>query len=1023
MIKQIQLRGISRTPSDKMSEDGGLSESLNMYMDSAENAPAFVPEDKTAELGLPEGLYAERIFIHKTANYENYIVVQSDKVVAYTPGIEDEEPLLVMELAEEEKVNDITSVGNTLIVSTNLNLNYVLYKERKYCFLGNNIPFPTIEFWDSRSTIQQTIKKATVFDENYSYEPVYDTNSVLQSLIDDETGARVITPILLNTAYDETKKLGVFDKEVWNELSEDGTNSSPEARLIVSKIKEVKDEMVEENRTKGYFSYPIWILYAIHLFDGSLIVSTPQMLSPGQEEPFDIKGAGTEGGYSTFFLRLNHYYKIGAKLYDFNDQLINKWKDIIKGVDVYISEDINRLDFNNITIDQNEQFESGTGDGVNTWIYWAYGKFKISGYEKSFIRHALSCSNFVKIEEFFIDESFYNENAHDIAVLREDYIFDSIKYIKNSDRFSGRTLLSDQEYKTNEYKVLGNHLTTYNNRMFILNASKEYLAGPSFLCGQRYNTVIPLVYINKPEIPLPDWFWVNDLFDPNHYTYSFAYILDNAVVHGNSNGANKFEVINRYNDLTPYVHSLIIYPSKDCKSVEYVGNENKHVVPMLIHPNFPNMTYYYANQSINDNPIVQNSALPDENKKVISNNLYVSEVNNPLFIGETFTFQSKVLGVAVATTALSQGQFGQFPLYVFTEDGIWAMETAADGSFVSQKPLSREVCINPDSITSIDNAVVFVTAKAVMMIQGSQVMNISPYMNGRHYTPNESALNIIVKQDGYDTFVDVISDEDPFMTFMKDAKVAYDYTGQRLIFISPANKGFQYVYKIDTQTWHKVAFEGLNLDTPLNSFPECLVMTEPKISQETKTLLRFSSSDMTQKAAVIKAFDERLGDLVGLKDAKDFIDGTGTLDKNVVGDITSILDELSQEYSFTYTITEEEKVLTTGDTKIVSLSTILDDSIIQETAKGILITRPFDLGMPDVYKSITDIRVRGYYAKGAVKFILQGSDDGRTFYTLSSLRGKSWKMFRIFILANLDPTERISWIDINFEPRYNTKLR
>ena len=59
MIKQIQLRGISRTPSDRMSEDGGLSESLNMYLDTAESAPAFVPKDVTEKQGLPADLEAE----------------------------------------------------------------------------------------------------------------------------------------------------------------------------------------------------------------------------------------------------------------------------------------------------------------------------------------------------------------------------------------------------------------------------------------------------------------------------------------------------------------------------------------------------------------------------------------------------------------------------------------------------------------------------------------------------------------------------------------------------------------------------------------------------------------------------------------------------------------------------------------------------------------------------------------------------------------------------------------------------
>jgi hypothetical protein len=302
-------------------------------------------------------------------------------------------------------------------------------------------------------------------------------------------------------------------------------------------------------------------------------------------------------------------------------------------------------------------------------------------------------------------------------------------------------------------------------------------------------------------------------------------------------------------------------------------------------------------------------------------------------------------------------------------------------------------------------------------------------MNGKHYRPNDSALNLIRNQEGFDTLIDPISDDDPFMSFMKDAKVAYDYTGQRLIFISPSNKGFQYVYKIDTQTWHKVAFSEFDLYAPLNSYPECLVQTQPDATtSESKTLVYIHTSLITNKNALIRDFKDRVAnEQVGLAEAKRFLDGDAPLDKAIVGDLTPILDELAQEYDFEYTLTEETKVIIKGNTKVVSLSTVLDakqdPENLQKVAKGILITRPFDLGMPDVYKSITSIKIRGDFDKGNVKHILQGSDDGRTFYTLSSLRGKSWKMFRIFILADLEPTERISWIDIDFEPRYQNKLR
>jgi hypothetical protein len=264
---------------------------------------------------------------------------------------------------------------------------------------------------------------------------------------------------------------------------------------------------------------------------------------------------------------------------------------------------------------------------------------------------------------------------------------------------------------------------------------------------------------------------------------------------------------------------------------------------------------------------------------------------------------------------------------------------------------------------------------------------------------------------------------------MKDAKVAYDYTGQRLIFISPSNKGFQYVYKIDTQTWHKVAFSGFDLYAPLNSYPECLVLgyegeikflwciiDERPFHEITGVLLGEIEDtvwDVYDDVAEEIGFDGKM--------CEDFVRGKVGLPvyEPTIEKLKDRLQYVLEGNQMYYTLETRIKQLS----KVYSLSTVLDASTTQDTAKGILITRPFDLGMPDVYKSITSIKIRGDFDKGNVKYILQGSDDGRTFYTLSSLRGKSWKMFRIFILADLEPTERISWIDIDFEPRYQNKLR
>jgi hypothetical protein len=373
-----------------------------------------------------------------------------------------------------------------------------------------------------------------------------------------------------------------------------------------------------------------------------------------------------------------------------------------------------------------------------------------------------------------------------------------------------------------------------------------------------------------------------------------------------------------------------------------------------------------------------------------------------------------------------------------------------------------------------------------MMIQGSQVMNISPYMNGRHYVPNDSAKNLIRNQEGFDTLIDPISDDDPFMSFMKDAKVAYDYTGQRLIFVSSTNKGYQYVYKIDTQTWHKVAFGGLDLDVPLNSYPECLVMgygTDiPQSALESAAqILNTNASSLkntieTQSITTKRISDKEtvFGELYNLGFSLDIdtssqykaytikITGSKNIDnpelymyslsyflntspsealKLLKGEKTGTYEDclvdateqqihfqqLEEMFYFTHEETDEGHIVTFKikyvSSRIYSLSTVLDASTQQDTAKGILITRPFDLGEPDVFKTIKAIKIRGDYDKGNVKYLLQGSDDGKTFYTLSSMRGKSWKMFRLFILADLEPTERISWVDIEYETRFKNRLR
>lgn len=1004
MIKQIQLRGISRTPSDRLSEDGGLSESLNMYMDTAESAPAIIPKNVTEKIGLPANLQAERIFIHKSANYENYIAVLTEKIVAFTPQIEDEEPLMVLDLVGGEKVIDINSLGNTLVIATTANMYYCLFQNRAYSFLGNKVPFPIIDFTKAEVSDLGEIKVVTGTS-------VTESGSVGYWFIEDNNNASYIPTV-----------------SDWDEDSKDGKAHTGHIKECIEDLKEEIDRVVLESATQqGFLTCPIVVRYDIDLY-GSSVSSMPIVIpaSLGVSANIDtqkiINFAGASGGYNRTFTSRETVsvasgaikkYKIHAKLD--GEWKVEEWKNLITKVRIFISKPTGwDILPDSTTLSDRETEYSGTPvpgyEDLKNESFYSNGTITFR-QDPNFKQTLLSRT----AETFLVKEiDLLNEEetdfSEDFKLLMKGDIIDITKFIQplgsnleseegDNVQLETQPMLVDTDMQ--HYVTATEKLDVFNNRLI--------LTQPSQLIEYDFNK-LNAYDINKNYTP----------GDTTH-TYEVTYILaghtedkitKKTFTYAGNESSKGFQI---FPDSRAY-KMLIKYTYGNAANTTY-REYDMHPHPYL------DCAYYYGSLSMDLSSL--GKAVPKFDYPVnaiddLDNKLFISQINEPFSFPKEgrYTFQTKVLGVAVANTALSQGQFGQFPLYVFTEDGIWAMETASDGSFISQKPLSREVCVNPNSITSIDNAVVFVTSKGVMMIQGSGVANISAYMNGRHYTPNESAQRVIACQKGFDEFNAAITDKTAFTSFMKDASVAYDYVGQRLIFISSKDLGYQYIYKIDTQTWHKISLDNFDRAKPLNSFPDCLIHGN-RIEKHTVLVCLDNNSELgaetlRQMVADFFPYD------VPIDTFEEFLEGKYNFPLDNMYE--SSIDEI-------VTILEAESVNTSVDeivdnfTYVYDFSTILDPSITQSTAKGILITRPFDLGMPDVFKSITDIKVRGDYDKGNVRYILQGSDNGRDFYTMNSLRGKSWKMFRIFILADLEPTERISWIDIDFEPRYNNKLR
>lgn len=84
-----------------------------------------------------------------------------------------------------------------------------------------------------------------------------------------------------------------------------------------------------------------------------------------------------------------------------------------------------------------------------------------------------------------------------------------------------------------------------------------------------------------------------------------------------------------------------------------------------------------------------------------------------------------VVGAAPAVRAMSSGQLGEFPLYVFTSDGVWALARGADGAgFRAVQAVSARRCCNPWVIAVTGRGVVFADTSGLMRIDGSTVTSL-----------------------------------------------------------------------------------------------------------------------------------------------------------------------------------------------------------------------------------------------------------------------------------------------------------
>lgn len=936
MIKRIQLRGISRSPSDHVTADGGCSESLNVQLEEGgELGPIPFPADKSSTIyGDNLSSQTNRMpiyYIHKLpSGQENYIGYTSGAgsgtLKAYVNGALKSMGII------SGTLRSIVGRGNMLIAYTTTSPYYFLFKpsDSSYVSLGTSVPRPEIE----------------VVSIPFNSPRSGNINSCAFTLPDYFVDSESIV-------------------SAFNDAKSEGSEHHPELLEAMENLWNAAEVAINQTIGNGYFNAPFFIRYAVRLYDGSYVHASVPILCGGGEPKWIEANIGYDGSTPARkcgWVNLKNGFKVGLKMAAFSH---SEWDGLISSIDFFISSPVYAP---SIRSGFSEMF---TDDGT---AYFRFIGEEEDVFENTVRNEILSKSNFYKVLSVGVGSSAGSVYSDMVA---GEYIFENSESIGTGEKLYTNERFPDDYRSSNQYLDNGTGSMNFNNRVMLPGATEKMTTGEMFLNGLVVSRVSGSLstkrrYIFKFNIS-SETGSENIVVSRGHESALGNYSLEGGYVLGLSYSTDTivqhFAEDTDENGFATTPYAWIAYPDTRCKSVTlyyYQGNNlyRSGTIQMQPHPSLEcAYAFFGLGETLSDqcttvyqnHPSYNSNTFSDENRVIDSpNKLFLSEIDNPFVYtpGNIITFTDKLIGAALTSVPLSEGQLGQFTLYVFTEGGIRTLETNTEGTFSFKNTpvnLARHVAL-PGTILGIEQIVVFVTKKGVMLLSGGSVECISDNMNGRHWTldtglPNDAKLSTMLASPhwaGYAVVPDQ-SDTTTFMGFVSTAKVAYDYQGARFIFLK-AGKPYHYVYMLKTRSWHKMT-APLTAFTVLNSFPDCLIA---------------NTSNSTQNM-------------------------------------------------------------------VYNYSTVLDDaSVLSDTTSpryGIVMTRPLALDESDVRKAIKSVRVRGRFNRADVKYLLLGSFDEINWYILPSLRGGSYKFFRVVLLTKLSPTERISWIDIDFDARFKNRLR
>ena len=774
--------GITNVPSDATCDDNGLEESMGMVYDDGEHKVIQKPSYKSSPRG-------RLLFVHKLPNRKNYIVLVGDKVKYDSTNI-----------CNGNAETKIAAVGKTLIINTNNNVFYALWKNNDYLPLGNRLP--DIEVVFSMSDAQCKMEDLQQEEQNQVLKDLTYTEKTVGIGQGDES-----------TIYaEEVTWMGMTYQ--WYQIYNQSEFNNAMVGITSAHLNDVK-------KAKR-FCFPFWVRYAVRLYDGSYTgISNPVLMMPSvhhncnayiSDDNGDIRN-DTGSIWSVMPATYDPY--CAALKYKVTNNISENWGDIVKGVDVFVSQEVRSFDIEGNWEFVNPYGRTAQGDtypAVNpekrnsTVLYesadWQnYQKFVTASPEQerpplvpptrdkrkgdtAYIIPAHLTDN--EMRNRLLDANVFYKlfelNTEDIEVGVTKSSVDVIDS-HTLPNLTTQTQLEIDDYYSHTVMSAG-VMKTYNSRLHLANVQRTFFDGfvrfSNAVRQETSNSTVFVVYVSAED-------------------------GERIVVKTDNTQTNE--------DFRYWFY----YPDPRAYRAEvYMPSSGKRFSLNLKEHSSLNGAYYFLGLPHGGKTLPTESSyssIPTAyvDREILVNHVFVSEADNPFVFnskGDVTVGNSTILGLATQTMALGQEEHGIHPLTVFSEEGLFGLKLNSEGVYVSSDIFSREVCNSSKGIIETDGAVFFPSAKGLMVVVGSQVKCVSEQLSGKSNTP--------------------------FQDYLKDAFIAYDYRDSLLWIFDGAShivdgatvvgSRYCYVYSIKSGTFGRYDFgQDIAVYNVVNSFPDSLL--------------------------------------------------------------------------------------------------------------------------------------------------------------------------------------------------------